>query len=112
MHFIKHTLITALSLLVASYLIPGFTVRNFAAAVIAALVLGLINAVIRPVMLFLTLPITILTLGLFTWVINALMIGLAALFVPGFSVSGFLPALIGSLVVSLVSSLLNTIFKP
>ena len=111
MKLIRTTLVTALALMATAYIVPGFTVQSFGIAIVAALVLGLVNAVIRPLMLLLTLPINILTLGLFTWVINALMIGLAAFFVGGFAVSGFLPALLGSLVVSLVSSLLNSILE-
>jgi putative membrane protein len=107
--FITTWLITALSLLITAYFIPGFHVRNIVAAIIAAAVIGLVNAIIRPVLSLLTLPITILTLGLFSFVVNALTLWFASAFSPGFEINGFIPALLGSLVLSLVSGLLNWI---
>ena len=87
----------AAALLLVAYLYPGVQVSSFGAALIAALVLGLVNAVIRPLLVILTLPVTLLTLGLFLFVINALMFWLAASVVGGFAVNGFVGALIGSL---------------
>jgi putative membrane protein len=107
--FIITWLITALSLLITAYFIPGFHVRSFMAAIIAAAVIGLVNAIVRPVLSLLTLPITILTLGLFAFVVNALTLWFASAFSPGFEINGFIPALLGSLVLSLVSGLLNWI---
>ncbi len=107
--FITTWLITALSLLITAYFIPGFHVRSIVAAIIAAAVIGLVNAVIRPVLSLLALPITILTLGLFSFVVNALTLWFASAFSPGFEINGFIPALLGSLVLSLVSGLLNWI---
>jgi putative membrane protein len=78
-------------------------------SIIAAAVIGLVNAIIRPVLSLLTLPITLLTLGLFSFVLNALILWLASAFSPGFEINGFIPALIGSLVLSVVSGLLNWI---
>ncbi len=111
MKFIKTIVVTALALMAAAYIIPGFKVDNFSSALVASIVLGIANAVIRPILLFLTLPINILTLGLFSFVINIIMIGLAAFFVPGFSINGLLPALLGSIIVSFVSSFLNSLIK-
>lgn len=111
MRFIKTTLFSALALMAAGYLVPGFVIQNFTTALIAALALGVVNAVIRPVMILFTLPINILSLGLFTFIINALLIGVVAFFVAGFSIAGFLPALLGSIVVSIVSCVLNFVFK-
>jgi putative membrane protein len=105
--FITTWLITALSLLITAYFIPGFHVRSIVAAIIAAAVIGLVNAIIRPVLSLLALPITILTLGLFSFVVNALTLWFASAFSPGFEINGFIPALLGSLVLSLVSGLLN-----
>ena len=100
-------IVSALAILAAAYLLPGVHVTSFIAALVAAVVLGIINAVIKPVLLILTLPITILTLGLFTFVINALVILLAANLVPGFSVDSFWWALIFSIVLSIINSFLH-----
>jgi putative membrane protein len=97
------TVLNAAALLLIAYIYPGVAVTSFVAAVIAALVLGLVNAVIRPILVILTLPVTILTLGLFLFVINALLFWLVAELVPGFEVKGFLAALIGSLLFSLIT---------
>lgn len=87
----------------AAHLVPGISVDSFGSLLAAALILGLINAVVRPVLIILTLPISILTLGLFLLVINAGMLALTAMFLRGFHVQGFPAALMGSIVVSLVS---------
>jgi putative membrane protein len=109
-HFLVTWLITAVSLLITAHFIPWFTIKSIGAAAIAAVVIGLVNATVRPVLFWLTLPVTILTLGLFSFVLNALTLWLASSITPGFSIEGFLPALIGSLVLSVISGLLHTIF--
>ena len=101
--------ITALSLWVASQLLPGLQFSSGAQLAIAAILLGLVNAVVRPIAFVLTLPITVLTLGLFLLVLNAGMIGLVALIVPGFTVSGFWTAVGGAIIVSLVSWAASTV---
>lgn len=106
-HFLLTWLLSALALIITAQVVPGFTVAGLGAAAIAAVVLGLINAIVRPILVFLTLPLTLLTLGLFLLVINALLILLAGAITPGFSVSGFIPALLGSIVLTLVSSVLH-----
>jgi len=90
----------AAALLLVAHLYPGVSVQSFASAMIAALVLGLFNAVLRPLLVVLTLPVTLLTLGLFLFVINALMFWSAASLLEGFGVTGFAAALIGSLIYS------------
>ena len=90
-------LINAIALLIVANVVPGFHVSTFYSALIAALVLGLANAVVRPILLILTLPITIVTLGLFTFVVNALMILLVSTVVKGFTVEGFVPAFLAGL---------------
>lgn len=100
-------LISALVILAVSYLLPGIHVDGLFAALITALVLGLINAIIKPVVILLTLPINLITLGLFTFVINAALVMLAAKIVDGFSVDGFLWALAFSLIISLTNSLIH-----
>ena len=97
------TVLNAAALLLIAYIYPGVQVTSLVAAVVAALVLGALNAVIRPILVILTLPVTILTLGLFLFVINALLFWLVAGIVPGFEVKGFLAALIGSLLFSLIT---------
>lgn len=103
--------INALALLIAAELIIGFEVNGLYFALIVALVLGLINAVIRPVLLILTLPINILTLGLFTFVINALLIWFASTFLKGFEVAGFTEALVAAIFLWAVSVITNKLIK-
>ncbi len=107
MTIIYRVLITALALMLCAYLIPGIAVENIYVALIAAVVLGLLNLVARPILVVLTFPITLLTLGLFIFVINAAIFWFTASFIDGFEVAGFIPALVGSVVVSLVSTLGN-----
>jgi putative membrane protein len=104
-------IVTALALWLTATLVPSLvTIRSASAAIIAAVVLGLVNAIVRPILLLLTLPFTIVTLGLFIFILNAAMFGLAALLAgPGFQVHGFFGALVGSLLVSLISLVLNMI---
>ena len=101
-------LILTLGIMVAAYLIEGIEVRGFASALFAAALLGILNAFFRPILIILTLPINILTLGLFTFVINALLLMMASGVIGGFEVRGFWPAFFGSLVISLISWLLSS----
>jgi len=98
---------TAATLLILAYAIPGITVSGVYIALITAVVLGLVNAVIRPVLVVLTLPINVLTLGLFTFVINALMFWFVASFIDGFAVSGFWAAFVGAFLLTVSSWLVN-----
>lgn len=107
LNFLLTWLVAALSLLLTTYIVPGFEFDNFLTAALAALVLGLVNAIVRPILLILTFPLTLLTLGLFLFVVNALMLWLVGFLTPGFTVAGFLPALLGSIVLTLVSTLLS-----
>jgi putative membrane protein len=101
-------LLSAAALLFVAYVYSGVQVQSFTAALIAALVIGLLNAVVRPVLMVLTLPVTVLTLGLFLFVINALMFWAAAALLDGFQVRGFLGALIGSLVYTLMGVVIES----
>ncbi len=103
--------INALALLVVANIVPGFGVETLYSALIAALVLGLVNALVRPLLFILTLPVTILTLGLFTFVINALMIWLVSTIVKGFVVTGFIPALLAALLLWAIALLTNWLVK-
>lgn len=111
MFLILHWIISALLLILVAYLVPGITVASFFSALIAALVLGLANALVRPILILFTLPINILTLGLFTLVINALMFLLVSSIVKGFNVDGFWPAFWGALVMSLISWIVDSAFN-
>src|SRR5271169_1345607 len=104
-------LLNAVSLLIVAYLIKGFDISGFGSALIAAVVVGLANGTIGFFLKVVTFPLTMLTLGLFWWVINALMLELAAALVPGFKINGFLPALIGAFLLSLVNLVLRTLLQ-
>jgi putative membrane protein len=101
MKIVLRWLLLAAALLLVANLYPGVQVASFASALVAALVLGLLNTLLRPILVLLTLPVTVLTLGLFLFVINALMFYFAAALLPGFHVDGFIAALVGSLLYSL-----------
>lgn len=101
--FLIHWFVTAVALGVASWIVPGIHVTSWPALLVAGLVLGFVNAVIRPILVVVTLPITVLTLGLFYLVVNGLAFALAAAVVPGFEVDSLLWAMLGALVVGLIS---------
>ena len=101
--FLAHCLVVALALGATAYILPGVQVSSWVALAVAALVLGVVNAIVRPILTILTLPITILTLGLFYLVVNGLAFALAAWVVPGFSVNGFGWAILGAFLVSVFS---------
>ncbi|SHH45979.1 phage holin family protein [Pollutimonas bauzanensis] len=107
MELILVWILNAVALLVVAYILPGITVASFGSALIAALVLGLLNTLVKPLLILLTLPITIVTLGLFLLVLNALVFWFAGSVLKGFQVSGFWWALLGAFVYSVVSGLLS-----
>jgi putative membrane protein len=100
-------LVITVAIMLASVLIPGIQIDSVPTAVIAAGILGLINIFIKPILIILTLPLNIITLGLFSFIINAFLLKMVAWFVTGFEVNGFLAALLGALVISLVNWLAN-----
>lgn len=104
-----HWLMTALVLMLVAYILPGIEISGLQAALIATLVMGIVNVFIKPVLQLLTLPITILTLGLFAFIVNAAMFGLVAWLVPGFSVHGIIPALLGSVVMAVMMAIVGGI---
>lgn len=110
--FLLRTLIIMLGLFLASSIVPGVQISGVGTFILAAVFLGLVNAIIRPVAFFLTLPITIVTLGLFLFVLNAAMFGLVAALLDGFAVAGFWSALFGAVVVSLTSTLASWYIGP
>ncbi|HEU4924770.1 MAG TPA: phage holin family protein [Burkholderiales bacterium] len=102
-------LINAVALIAVAYLMPSISVSSFGAALVAALVLGLVNAVVRPVLVLLTLPVTILTLGLFIFVLNGLLFWMVGSWLEGFNVGGFWAGVFGAIVFSLVSWALSAL---
>ncbi|MEG4349823.1 phage holin family protein [Microcoleus sp. LAD1_D5] len=104
-------IVAAVSLIITANIVPGIAVVSFPAAMLAAVVIGLVNAVVRPILTLLTLPLTVITLGLFLFVVNAISLSLASwlagAFNIGFVVGGFWPALVGSIVLSFVSGLIG-----
>lgn len=105
-------ILNAVALLIVAYILPGIVVASFGNALIAALVLGLLNALVKPVLILLTLPITIVTLGLFLLVLNALLFWFAGSILKGFHVDGFGWALLGALIYSIVAGLLSGLITP
>jgi len=109
MNFLIRLLVTALAAMLTAYILPGVSIKDFTSALILALVLAILNMLVKPILVILTLPATILTLGLFLLVINAIIILLAARLVKGFSVDGFFWALIFSVVLTVVSGIMHSI---
>lgn len=101
-------IISALTIIVVSYIVPGIHVASFWSALLVALFLGLLNAIVRPIIILLTLPVTIITLGLFVFVINAFMLLLVNAVVKGFTVDGFFPALLGAVLIWIIGWMVNT----
>jgi putative membrane protein len=110
--FLAHLLLTAALLLLVANLVRGVEVEGWGSAILGALALGLVNAFVRPLMVVLTFPLTILTFGLFLLVVNALMLWLVAAMVPGIRVQGFGPALLGSLVLTLLNVAVAALVGP
>jgi putative membrane protein len=106
-HWIAIWLIDALALWLVAQIIPGMQVRSYGTALLATVVIGLVDFVLGPILRFIAFPITFLTLGLFRLVINAALLKLASLFTPGFRIDGFLAAFLGSLVLAIVTSVLQ-----
>jgi putative membrane protein len=108
---LAHWILSALCLLLVAHFVPGFFVKGFGTALIAAVVIGLVNGTIGALVKIITFPITVLTFGLFWLVINALMLKFAALFVPGFEVRGLWPAFWGGLILSILNMIVRQILK-
>src|SRR2546425_10536939 len=106
--FFFRLVITGLGLWVAESIVPGVRIDGWGNLVVAALLLGIVNAVIRPIILILTLPLTVLTLGLFILVVNGISLALVAWMLPGFTIAGLVPAMLGSIVVGLTGWLAST----
>jgi putative membrane protein len=111
MHLLIGWLVSTVSLLIVAYIVPGFHVDGFKSALIAALVIGLVNGTIGVLLKIITFPLTILTLGIMWLVVNALMLMLASKFVSGFQLSGFWAAFFGAILLSIVNSILSSVMK-
>ena len=109
MRLLVHWVLSALCLLLVAHFVPGFFVKGFGTAMLAAVVIGLVNGTLGAFLKLITLPLSIVTLGLFSVVINALMLKLAAVIVPGFEVRGWLPAFWGALILSLLNMVVRAI---
>jgi putative membrane protein len=109
MGFLVRLIISMVSLGLAARLIPGIYVNDWVTLALAALLLSVVNAVIKPILVLLTLPVTLLTLGLFLLVVNAAMLGLVAWLLPGFAIAGLVPAVLGWLVMAVVGGILNSL---
>ena len=107
MRFLVRVALNGVAVWLAAYLLPGIYLRDVRSAFIAGIALGLVNAIVRPLLVFLTLPFTLLTLGLFLLIVNGICLALVAWMVPGFSLSGFTAAFFGALFISIVSWMLN-----
>ena len=110
LQFLLTWLATAVSLIVTAFFVPGFAIISFSSALFGAAMLGLVNAIVKPILVIFTLPLTILTLGLFLLVVNAIALGLVGYLTPGLSIAGFFPALFGSIVLTIVSGVINWFF--
>ncbi len=107
MRLLVSLLLNALALIITAYLVPGFHVADFKTAVFATIVLGLVNFLVKPILLLLTAPINLLTLGLFTFVINAIILFIVSFFVRGLTIDGWLPAILAAIVFSLISTAMS-----
>ncbi len=110
MRFLARLFLNGIAIIIAAWMLPGVHIAGPFSALIGGVILGFVNAIVRPVLLFLTFPLTLVTLGLFIFVVNALCFGLTAALVPGFDSDGFWWAMAGALLVSVVSWILNGIF--
>jgi len=108
-HWIVNWLLGALAIWLVAQIIPGIQIRDFGAALLATVVIAVVNITIGPILRFIAWPITFLTLGLFRWVLNALLLKLASMFTPGFRIDGFLNALLGSLVLTVLDIVLHRV---
>lgn len=111
MNIVVALILNSLALLLTAYIVPGFKVADVQTAVLAAIVLGVVNTFIKPALLFLTAPLTLLTLGLFAFVVNAVVLWIVAAFVGGVIIDGVVPAILAAVVLSVVSTALSTLVK-
>ena len=109
-YYIVHWVVSAVALLITSKIIPGFSVTDFGSAMWAAVAIGIANVIVWPVLIFLTLPINVLTLGLFTFVVNGAVLKICTMFLSGFEIKGWWPAIFGSIALSFIGGILHYFF--
>lgn len=102
-----HWFVSACALMVTAYLVNGFSIKSFSAALLAAIVIGFANILVWPILIFLTLPLNILTLGLFTFVVNGMVLRICTMFISGFDITNWTAAIFGAIILSIVSSVLH-----
>ena len=105
--YLLHWLMASVALMMTAYIVPGFRVEGFVAALIASVVIGIVNVFVWPVLAILTLPLTVVTFGLFLLVVNGIALKIAAAVTPGFAIIGFMPAVVGSIVLTIVGWLIR-----
>ncbi len=110
LQFLLTWLATAVSLIITAFVVPGFVIVSLPSAIFGAAILGLVNAIVKPILILLTLPLTILTLGLFLLVVNAIALGLVSYLTPGLTIAGFFSAVFGSIVLTVVSNVIHQLF--
>lgn len=111
MQILVALVLNAVALVATTYIVPGFQVANFTTALLAAIVLGVVNTFIKPVLSFLTAPLSVVTLGLFAFVVNAVVLFIVAAVVPGVKINGWVPAILGAIVLSVVATVLSSLLK-
>lgn len=111
MYLIITLILNAVAFILTAYIVPGFHIDGFGSAILAAIVLGVINTFIKPVLMFLTAPINFLTLGLFTFIVNAIMLWLTTLFVKGLVIDSMLSTILGAIVLSVISTALAMLIR-
>ncbi len=111
MQIIVALVLNALALMATAYIVPGFLVTDFTQAVLAAIVLGVVNTFIKPVLSFVTAPLSVVTLGLFSFVVNAVVLFIVSAIVPGFKVDGWIAAILGAVVLAIAGTILSTLLK-
>lgn len=109
-YYLVHWLTSSLVVMLVAYIVPGIRIQNFVAALLAALVIGVVNAIVWPVLVFLTLPLTVVSFGLFLFVVNGLALKISAALTPGFTIRGFMPAMIGSVALAVIGWLVRFLF--
>lgn len=111
MQIIVALILNAVALLATAYIVPGFKVIDFQSALLAGIVLGVVNTFIKPVLTYITKPITVVTLGLFAFVVNAVVLFIVSAVVPGLTIDGWMPAILGAIVLTVAGTILNSVFK-
>lgn len=111
MNILISLVLNALALLATAYIVPGFRVENFTTAILAAIVLGIVNTFIKPILSLITAPLTLISLGLFSFIVNAVVLFIVSAVVKSVVIDGWIPAILGAIVLSVVSTILTSIFK-